>query len=76
MFWTSVVVLGNFTEKVINFNPKKIVAVDISEQAIKKAKNNSNQNRKNIEYRVENCEDLSLNSNLLILLTVVAFFTI
>ena len=30
---------GNFTEKVINFNPKKIVAVDISEEAIKKAKN-------------------------------------
>ena len=54
---------GNFTEKVINFNPKKIVAVDISEEAIKKAKNNSNLNRKNIEYRVENCEDLSLNSD-------------
>ena len=35
--------IGNFTEKVINFNPKKIVAVDISEQAIKKAKNNSSQ---------------------------------
>ena len=31
---------GNFTEKVINFNPKKIVAIDISEEAIKKAKNN------------------------------------
>ena len=54
---------GNFTEKVINFNPKKIVAVDISEEAIKKAKNNSNLNSKNIEYRVENCEDLSLNSD-------------
>ena len=54
---------GNFTEKVINFNPKKIVAVDISEEAIKKAKNNSNQNSENIEYRVENCEDLSLNSD-------------
>ena len=54
--------IGNFTEKVINFDPKKIVAVDISEQAIKKAKNNSSQNRKNIEYRVENCEDLNLNS--------------
>ena len=54
---------GNFTGKVINFNPKKIVAVDISEEAIKKAKNNSNQNSENIEYRVENCEDLSLNSD-------------
>ena len=54
---------GNFTEKVINFNPKKIVAVDISEEAIKKAKNNPRLNRKNIEYRVENCEDLSLNSD-------------
>ena len=53
---------GNFTEKVINFNPKKIVAIDISEQAIKKAKNNPSLNKKNIEYRVENCEDLNLNS--------------
>ena len=54
---------GNFTEKVINFDPRKIVAVDISEEAIKKAKNNPSLNRKNIEYRVENCEDLSLNSD-------------
>ena len=54
---------GNFTEKVINFNPKKIVAVDISEEAIKIAKNNSILNSNNIEYRVENCEDLSLNSD-------------
>ena len=55
--------IGNFTEKVINFNPKKIVAIDISEEAIKKAKNNPSLNGKNIEYRVENCEDLSLNSD-------------
>ena len=55
--------IGNFTEKVINFNPKKIVAIDISEQAIKKAKNNPSLNKKNIEYRVENCEDLNLNSD-------------
>ena len=55
--------IGNFTEKVINFNPKKIVAIDISEQAIKKAKSNSSLNKKNIEYRVENCEDLNLNSD-------------
>ena len=54
---------GNFTEKVISFNPKKIVAVDISEEAIKIAKNNSILNSNNIEYRVENCEDLSLNSD-------------
>ena len=54
---------GNFTKKVINFNPKKIVAVDISEEAIKKAKNNPGLNSKNIEYRVENCEDLNLNSD-------------
>ena len=54
---------GNFTEKVINFNPKKIVAVDISEEAIKKAKNNPSLNSKNIEYRVENCESLNLNSD-------------
>ena len=55
--------IGNLTEKVINFYPKKIVAVDISEEAIKKARNNPNLNKKNIEYRVENCEDLNLNSD-------------
>ena len=29
---------GNFAKKVSNFKPKKLVAIDISEEAIKKAK--------------------------------------
>ena len=54
---------GNFTEKVIAFQPKKIVAIDISEEAIKKAKHKSEARNKNVEYRVENCENLNLNSD-------------
>lgn len=55
--------IGNLTERVINFNPKKVVAVDISDEAIKKAKDKPNVKNKNIEFRVENCEKLNLNSN-------------
>ena len=54
---------GNFTEKVIDFNPKKIVAIDISEEAIKKAKEKLINKNELVEYRVENCENLNLNSN-------------
>ena len=54
---------GNFTEKVVNFNPKKIVAVDISDEAIKKAKKKLKIKNELVEYRVDNCENLSLNSN-------------
>ena len=32
--------VGNFAQEVSSFGPKKIVAVDISEEAIKKAKKN------------------------------------
>ena len=54
---------GNFAEKVKSFNPKKIVAVDISEEAIKKARKNLKINSEKIEFRVENCEKLNLNSD-------------
>ena len=54
---------GNFAEKVKSFNPKKIVAVDISEEAIKKAKKNLKVNNEKIEFRVENCEKLNLSSD-------------
>ena len=53
---------GSFTEKVLNFNPKRIVAIDISEEAIKIAKESSNKKQISIEYRVENCESLNLSS--------------
>ena len=54
--------IGNFAKKVKKFNPNKIVAVDISEEAIKKAKNNLNKDN-NIDFRVENCENLNLDSD-------------
>ena len=52
--------MGSFTEQISSFKPKKLVAVDISEEAIKKAKENLKS--ENIDYRVENCEKLNLNS--------------
>ena len=52
--------VGNFAREISNFEPKKIIAIDISEEAIKKAKNITSS--KIIDYRVENCESLSLNS--------------
>ena len=42
---------------------QKIIAVDISEEAIKKAKKRSEEVNKNIDFKVDNCENLSLNSN-------------
>lgn len=55
--------IGNFAEKVVDFNPKKIIAVDISEEAIKKAKKNIDLKYKNIEFKVDNCENLNLDSD-------------
>ena len=54
---------GNFAEEISNFKPNKIVAIDISEEAIKKAKNRSEIQNKNIDFKVDNCENLSLSSN-------------
>ena len=55
--------IGNFAQEVSAFGPKKIVAVDISEEAIKKAKKKSEEVNKNIDFKVDNCENLSLDSN-------------
>jgi len=55
--------IGNFAQEVSAFGPKKIVAVDISEEAIKKAKKKSEEVSKNIDFKVDNCENLSLDSN-------------
>ena len=51
---------GVYSEQVVNFNPEKITAIDISEEAIEIGKSKNN---KNIDYRVENCESTKLNSN-------------
>ena len=55
--------VGNFAEEISLFKPKKIIAVDISEEAIKKAKNKIRKGDINVDYRVDNCENLSLDSN-------------
>ena len=54
---------GNLAEKINSFKPKKVVAVDISEEAIKKAKKKLKEGDQSIDYRVDNCENLSLESN-------------
>ena len=51
---------GVYTEKVLNFNPSKIIAIDISEKAIEVGQS---KNQGKINYMVENCEDTKLNSN-------------
>ena len=51
---------GVYSEKIINFNPSKLIAIDISEKAIEVAKNKNN---RKINFRVENCEDTKLSSN-------------
>ena len=45
---------GNFAQEVSAFGPKKIVAVDISEQAIKKAMNNE----PSIDWLLENQDNI------------------
>ena len=54
---------GNFAEQVSNFKPKKLVAIDISEEAIKKAKSEKKSEENKIDYRVENCENSNLSSD-------------
>jgi len=51
---------GVHTEKILNFNPSKITAIDISEEAIQVAKDKGSNK---INYIVENCEGTKLDSN-------------
>jgi len=51
---------GVYTEKVLDFNPLKITAIDISEKAIEIAKSKK---YNKIDYMIENCENTKLNSN-------------
>ena len=55
--------IGNSAQEVSTFGPKKIVAIDISEEAIKKAKKKLEEVNKNIDFKVDNCENLSLDSD-------------
>ena len=54
--------IGNSIKKVMNFNPKKITGIDISEVSIEKAKKISSSNL-NIELLVDNCEKTKFDNN-------------
>ena len=54
---------SNLVEKVSNFKPKKLVAIDVSGEAIKKAKSETKSEESKIDYRVENCENSNLTSD-------------
>ena len=47
---------GDSLKKVIEFKPKKIIGIDISEVSIQKAKNFINKSSTSIELMVDNCE--------------------
>jgi ubiquinone/menaquinone biosynthesis C-methylase UbiE len=53
--------VGSITEKITKFDPKKLVGVDISEVSINKAIESAKNKNLQIEYLVDNCEDLKLN---------------
>ena len=55
--------VGSATEKVANFNPDKLVGIDISEVSIKKANENAKKLNLQIEYSVDNCENLRFKEN-------------
>ena len=54
---------GSITEKIAKKNPYKIIGADISDVSIKKATSRAKELKLNIEYRVENCENSSFESN-------------
>ena len=47
--------IGESLKKVIDFKPKKIIGIDISEVSIQKAKNIIDKSNINIELLVDNC---------------------
>ena len=48
--------IGPILEKVINFQPKRITGIDISEVSIKKGKQKFENSHSNVELTVDNCE--------------------
>ena len=54
--------IGSSLRKVVEFSPKKITGIDISEVSIKKAKEVSKENSK-IELLVDNCEKTRFQNN-------------
>ncbi len=55
--------VGPTIEKVIKYNPKKIIGIDISEVSIDKARKKAEELKINASYRVDNCEKTSFDDN-------------
>lgn len=55
--------IGSSAQKVVNFNPKKITGIDISEVSIDKAKDKAKQLKVDIDYKVDNCEKTIFSNN-------------
>ena len=55
--------IGSSVEKVIQFDPKKITAIDISEVSINKAKSKAQDLKIDVEYKVDNCEKTKFKDN-------------
>ena len=55
--------VGSITEQVASQNPSRITGIDISEVSIKKAKVNAEKLKLKIDYKVDNCENSSIESN-------------
>ena len=55
--------VGSFVEKVINFSPKRIVGIDISEVSINKAREKIKKSKNNANFLVDNCEKTKFDDN-------------
>ena len=55
--------IGSVTEKIAEFNPVKLVGIDISEVSINKAIESAKNLNLQIEYSVDNCENTQLKEN-------------
>ncbi len=55
--------VGHSLQKVVEFNPKRITGIDISEVSIQKAKNIITNKNSNIELLVDNCESTRFKDN-------------
>ena len=55
--------IGNTAEKVFSYKAKSITGIDISEVSISKAKDFAKEKKIDVDFKVDNCEESSLNDN-------------
>jgi|TARA_B100001059_G_C17762561_1_gene543699 ubiquinone/menaquinone biosynthesis C-methylase UbiE len=55
--------IGSVIEKIINFNPKKITGIDISDVSIEKAKKSLKNFENKVDLLVDNCEKTKFNDS-------------